>query len=328
MSAEHVSSTTPSSVHGWSHSKCTGNPALGNGRSRRTTEDDDALRDDHDAGPERGEQSLTAEGERRRRDTASATAPQTQPISTALATVARITVGTPTASAAQRDGGKGRGTGTGTSRVAVAATIGDDQDDAGEHAEERGERGRRSRSRCAVQWIVMVVGSSVGSMNQPFALPSTSVGGPSDPVASDRRPRRVVSLTEHDPASLGTRRHLDRPTGPRRRGDRDGRERASRRRPRRRPARPARPGRRGTPTPCPGSTCSVCVPAASASTDDPSPAHTVASIGAPRRIASVDAVNDKPTGVPSTWQQVVAALLDVIAGRCHARSAAMMRRRR
>ena len=39
--------------------------------------------------------------------------------------------------------------------------------------------------RWAVQRNVIVVGSSVGSMNQPFALPSTSVGGPSDPVASD-----------------------------------------------------------------------------------------------------------------------------------------------
>ena len=48
-------------------------------------------------------------------DAASTTAPQTQPISSALATVARITVGTPTASATQRDGGKGRGAGTGTS---------------------------------------------------------------------------------------------------------------------------------------------------------------------------------------------------------------------
>ena len=39
--------------------------------------------------------------------------------------------------------------------------------------------------RCAVQWNVMVVGSSVGAIHQPFAFPSTRVGGPRDPEASD-----------------------------------------------------------------------------------------------------------------------------------------------
>ena len=103
----------------------------GYGRSRRTPSDDDALGDDHDEEPERGEQSLTAEGVGRDATRRARPAPQTQPISTALATVASDDRGGHRRlRRAQRDGGKGRGTGAGNERVAVAATIDDDQDDA------------------------------------------------------------------------------------------------------------------------------------------------------------------------------------------------------
>src|SRR3954447_8171845 len=94
------------------------------------------------------------------------------------------TVGTATASSRQRDGGNGRGRGTGTrrspSRRRSAMTR------ARQTRTPSREAARATfKLRCAVQWKVTVVGRSVGEMYQPLALPSTSVGGPSEPDSSD-----------------------------------------------------------------------------------------------------------------------------------------------
>ncbi len=216
-----MSNTTPSSVHGWSHSKWTGNPALGNGRSRRTPRTTAhcatiTIRNPN-AASNRWRRRANAAS-----DTASATAPQTQPISTALATVVRITVGTPTVSASQRDGGKGRGTGTGTSASPSRRRSATTRARQASTPEERGDEGDVQGPLCGP--VERDGGRFVGRFDEPTVRIAVDERRRAErPRGVGCGPRRVVALAEHDPAALRTRRHLDRPTGPRRRGDPDGR---------------------------------------------------------------------------------------------------------
>ena len=166
-----VSSTTPSSVHGWSHSKRTGpsrrSGTAGPARRRPPRCTGRRPRSRARSPPS----SRWRAGERRRRRPRAATAPHIQPISNALADGGDDHGGdadhvvTPSRRG-ERPWPRRRARARRSSRR--RSTI--DERERGEHPDERGDERRRSATRCAVQVIVTVVGDRVGSMPPPVGV--------------------------------------------------------------------------------------------------------------------------------------------------------------